>query len=295
MEYLGDNKPVNHIRPLLSVCITTYQHAGLIQKCLDSVLMQQTDFPFEIIIGEDDSSDGTREICEEYAKKHTDRIRLFLRSRKDVIYLNGTPSNRFNYTENLKAVRGGYVAFCDGDDYWTDKSKLQRQVDLFRSDSRLTFVFHKAHKINDEGEIITPIPPNPPPIHNGVMDKNYFIIHSTKNFASSSMCVTRNVVENLPRWVYIATGGDMFVSLLAATYGDVAYIDKVMSIYRYSFKRGWRSRVYRNKLSVARLIFQNIRSYISYLMWSRGKNAWPVLKCILLQKYMLLKLIFRKI
>lgn len=295
MEYLGDNKPVNQITPLVSVCITTYQHAGLIQQCLDSVLMQQTDFDFEIIVGEDDSTDGTRNICKEYAEKHPDKIRLFLRSREDVIYLNRTPSNRFNYIENLKAARGTYLAFCDGDDYWTDKKKLQNQVNLFQSDQRLSFVFHKAHKINDEGEVITPIPPNPPPIRNGIMNKNYFIMHGTKNFASSSMCITRRVIENLPQWTYVATGGDMFISLLAATYGDIGYIDRVMSIYRYSYKRGWRSRVYKDKRSVARLIIQNIRSYTSYLMWSHGKNAWPVLKCIILQKYMLFKLIFRKI
>jgi glycosyltransferase involved in cell wall biosynthesis len=115
--------------PVVSVCIQTYQHVAFIGKCLDSILMQETRFPFEIILGEDESTDGTRDICIAYANKYPGKIRLFLRSRKDVIYINGKPSGRFNFIENLKAAKGDYIAICEGDDYWTDKHKLQKQVD----------------------------------------------------------------------------------------------------------------------------------------------------------------------
>jgi glycosyltransferase involved in cell wall biosynthesis len=72
-------------KPLVSICCVTYQHVNYIKNTLDSFLMQKTDFDYEICLGEDESNDGTREICQEYAKKHLDKVRLFLRNRKDVI------------------------------------------------------------------------------------------------------------------------------------------------------------------------------------------------------------------
>ena len=121
--------------PVVSVCVVTYQHKDFIRSCLDGILMQKTNFPFEIILGEDESTDGTREICKAYAEKYPDKIKLFLRSRKDVIYINQHATGRFNFMENLKAARGKYIAFCEGDDYWIDEYKLQKQVD-FRSEER---------------------------------------------------------------------------------------------------------------------------------------------------------------
>jgi glycosyltransferase involved in cell wall biosynthesis len=130
MEYLGTEKPINKIQPVVSVCITTYNHAAFIAECLDSVLMQETDFHFEIIVGEDDSTDGTREICKQYAEKFPDKIRLFLRNADDKIFINGKKTGRFNFLENFKSARGKYIALCDGDDYWLTSSKLQFQYNF---------------------------------------------------------------------------------------------------------------------------------------------------------------------
>jgi len=124
-EYLGESKPVNKITPLVSVSVATYQHAPYIRECLDSILNQETNFPFEIIIGEDESVDGTREICIEYAEKFPDKIRLFLRDR-EISHLkdeNGKLIKRLNgiFTFGLMSSRGKYIALCEGDDYWTGK------------------------------------------------------------------------------------------------------------------------------------------------------------------------------
>ena len=121
---------------VVSVCIQTYQHARYIRECLDSVLMQKVDFPWEIIIGEDDSTDGTREVCIEYAEKYPNLIRLFLRSRKDVIYVNDKPTGRHNMIENIKAARGKYIALLEGDDFWLNEYKLQKQIDFLDKKSR---------------------------------------------------------------------------------------------------------------------------------------------------------------
>src|SRR5690606_24131225 len=109
----------------------------------------QTTFPFEIILGEDESNDGTREICKQYAAQYPDKIKLFLRSRKDVIYINGNPTGRFNFIENLKACSGKYIALCEGDDYWTDPLKLQKQVDFLENNSDFALCFHMVEVLKD--------------------------------------------------------------------------------------------------------------------------------------------------
>src|SRR5690606_21433837 len=116
--------------PKVSVLVQTYNHAPYIRQCLDGILMQETDFDFEILLGEDASTDGTREICIEYAQEHPDKIRLFLHSRENNISINGRPSGRFNFCNNLFEANGEYIAFCEGDDYWIDEFKLQKQMDF---------------------------------------------------------------------------------------------------------------------------------------------------------------------
>lgn len=111
--------------PLVSVCIVAYNHEKYIREAIDGVMMQKTDFEFEVVIGEDCSTDGTREICFEYQKRFPDRIRVLWADR-NVRKLGG------NSARCRARCRGLYMAFCEGDDYWTDDRKLQKQVDLIR-------------------------------------------------------------------------------------------------------------------------------------------------------------------
>ena len=133
---------------LVSVCIQTYQHKDYIKQCLDGVLMQKTNFPFEILLGEDQSIDGTKEICIEYAKKHPTKIRLFLHRRENNIKINKTPTGRFNFLYNLYQAIGKYIAFCEGDDYWTDPYKLQKQVDFLEANPDYGMCFTRFKTFN---------------------------------------------------------------------------------------------------------------------------------------------------
>ncbi|OYW17265.1 MAG: hypothetical protein B7Z54_08515, partial [Sphingobacteriales bacterium 12-47-4] len=135
---------------LLSVCLQTFQQAAFIRQAIDSVLAQETDFPFEILIGEDDSTDGTREICREYVQRFPDRIRLFLRHESEKIYINGVKTGRFNFLSNLQAARGKYIALLDGDDYWPDTRKLQKQVEALEKNPSLSICFSRV-EIEQDG------------------------------------------------------------------------------------------------------------------------------------------------
>lgn len=155
-EYLGINKPINKITPLVSITIATYQHRDYIKQCLDGVLMQETSFPYEIIIGEDGSVDGTQEICIEYAKKHPNKIRLFIRDRKLSQFTDSDGSiRRFNGIWNRMSSRGKYIAWCEGDDYWIDSLKLQKQVDILENNCNIGLCYTGAKVFNQNKQTFT--------------------------------------------------------------------------------------------------------------------------------------------
>ena len=112
--------------PLVSVLMITFNHRPYIAEAIEGVLMQKTDFPIELVIGEDCSTDGTREIVLEYQKQHPDAIRVITSERN----VGASP----NELRTFKACRGKYIAFCEGDDYWHHPHKLQKQVDILEED-----------------------------------------------------------------------------------------------------------------------------------------------------------------
>ena len=149
IEYLGTDKPVNRTKPLVSVCITAYQHAKYIEQCLSGAIAQNADFPYEVLVGEDDSNDGTREICKQFAEKYPDKIRLFLHERANNYLIAGEPSGQNNFVNNLREARGEFLAFCDGDDFWTQPDKIQRQVKAMADAPQSLICFHKVDSIHD--------------------------------------------------------------------------------------------------------------------------------------------------
>src|SRR5262245_48465575 len=106
----------------VTVLVMTYNHAGFIAQALDSVLGQEVNFTYEVVISEDCSADGTREIVIAYQKNYPDRIRLLLSERN-------LHSNEI-VVRGLQAAQGQYIALLDGDDYWTSAHKLQKQVEF---------------------------------------------------------------------------------------------------------------------------------------------------------------------
>ena len=108
----------------LSVLIITYNQSRYIRQAVESALMQKTDFQYEIVIGEDGSSDHTRAILQQLDREHPGRLRLLFR--------NANIGMMQNFTQTLDACRGEYVALLEGDDYWTDTAKLQTQIDQLR-------------------------------------------------------------------------------------------------------------------------------------------------------------------
>ena len=139
------------LTPLVSICCLSYNHSPFIRKCLDGFLMQETTFPLEILIHDDASTDGTDEIVREYAANYPDKIfPLFEEKNK---YSNGYKGRMdfFNYNR----ARGKYIATCEGDDYWTDPLKLQKQVDFMETHPDFSVCFHRCkHRYSAEEKYV---------------------------------------------------------------------------------------------------------------------------------------------
>ncbi|MGM0635463.1 MAG: glycosyltransferase family 2 protein [Bacteroidota bacterium] len=232
-EYLGTNKPVNKISPLVSVCIATYQHVNYIKDCLEGALMQKTDFDFEIILGEDESTDGTREICIEYAEKYPDKIRLFLRNR-ETSQLYDNKDNficRFNGKWNRESAQGKYIAMCEGDDYWTDPLKLQKQVDFLEANPDFVVCSHNAKIVDQNGKLIQ---------EKKLPKLNEDKIYSSTELKKGAFLLTLSIVfknlpifKNYPEESFKVLNGDTFLISLLGKFGKGYYMENIRpAVYR---------------------------------------------------------------
>ena len=132
--------------PLVSILIATYNQEQFITRAVDSALMQKTDFKYEILVGDDCSTDMTGKICAEYQKKHPDKIR-FVTASCNVRALGG------NFTRLQYLARGEYIAPLEGDDYWTDPTKLQTQIEIFRQYPEVTLCMAGRETLATDGSV----------------------------------------------------------------------------------------------------------------------------------------------
>lgn len=135
-------------KPLVSICCITYNHAPFIRKAIEGFLMQKTNFPIEILIHDDCSTDGTTEIVREYAEMYPDVIKPLYETENQYPKVGTAGIDMFNYGR----AQGKYIAYCEGDDYWTDPLKLQKQVDWMEANPEYSVCFHtfKNHNVYED-------------------------------------------------------------------------------------------------------------------------------------------------
>jgi glycosyltransferase involved in cell wall biosynthesis len=203
----------------VSACIITYNHEAFLRECLDGAINQKGDIEYEIVIGEDKSSDLTKQICIEYAEKHSKLIRFYPRVKN--MGMIG------NWIETIQNCQGKYIALCEGDDYWTDPLKLQKQVDFLEANPDYVLCFHKINILKTNGEIvedfITKVPENYESIDTLACLGNY--IHTPS-------VVFRNVITKFPAEFEKSPIGDYYLYMMLAEYGKFKYLEDNMAVYR---------------------------------------------------------------
>lgn len=246
------------MQPKVSVSITTYNHEKYIAQAIDSVLMQKTDFDYEIIIGEDDSSDQTRAIVQAYQQKYPDKIRLFLNSRANVIYINGKPTGRWNFVNNLKHAQGQYVALLEGDDYWTSPYKLQTQVDLLDARPDCALCAHPVLRFSENGTQKSKI--SGPP----VIKEAYTLADLLeRNFIPTCSVMFRNhLFDDFPDWYYTTPMGDWPLHILNTRHGDIGFINKPLAAHRMHDGGLWSTQNVANRQKTKVAFLKLIREYL---------------------------------
>ncbi len=210
-------------QPLVSVHIITYNHAEFIAQSLEGVLMQQTDFPFEIIVGEDFSSDGTREIVFEYEKKYPEKIRV-VTDHKNV----GASRNAIRAFD---ACKGKYIAVLEGDDYWIDPLKLQKQAGFLEQNPDFSVCFTNTRVDYFHGA-------SPSYLLNEGIQKDIFTLDDLIGedeiwfMATASLMFRTNTILPLPEWFPHSKSGDIPLAILSAKHGKIKYLPDVTSVYR---------------------------------------------------------------
>lgn len=207
------------MKPLVSILCITYNQKRFIKQTIDSFLEQKTDFPFEILVHDDASTDGTTEILKEYADMHPGIFRLFLEKE------NQYSKRNFRFIKDMYiAAKGKYIATCEGDDFWTDPTKLQRQVDFLDKHQDYALVFHPVRVFYENGEQEDSIFPD---------IKSDFTV---KRLLQGNFIQTNSVVYrargNYKDMEYDVVPGDWYTHLYHAQSGKIGFIDRVMSAYR---------------------------------------------------------------
>jgi len=204
--------------PVVTVRTYTYQHGPYIRDCIEGVLAQKTTFPFEYIIGEDCSADGTREIVFEYAQRYPDIIR--------VVTADYNVGGKANVRRCINRTRGKYVALCEGDDYWISPLKLQRQVDLMEAHPDVSLCFHNALILNEKYAAARVFFETPPA---AILD---FAAAYQLTLPTASILARSQVLAVLPDWLLKTWCGDLPLRLWCAHQGNFGYLDQIMSVYR---------------------------------------------------------------
>ncbi|AZB24428.1 GNAT family N-acetyltransferase [Chryseobacterium bernardetii] len=233
----------------LSVFIMVYNHAEYLKECIDNILNQKTDFNYDIVVGEDCSKDNSREILLNYQKLYPGKFKLLLHNQNI-----GAMKNQY---ETFKNCTGTYIAICEGDDYWTDPLKLQKQVDFLEENKDFILCFHKVKILKPTGELvddfITKVPEN-------------FELRETLaiklNYIHTPSVLFRNVIQNEIDSIEFKNSpiGDYFLYMILTKYGKIGYLEDSMAVYRYGV--GIFSSL--NKIKHIRaniLLFTNLYSY----------------------------------
>jgi glycosyltransferase involved in cell wall biosynthesis len=213
--------------PVLSVCLITYNHVKYIRQAIDSVLMQRVNFSWELIIADDYSTDGTRDVLVEYKEKHPDRITLLLQSKN--------VGAAQNWLDLITTPKAKYIAYFEGDDYWTDPLKLQKQVDFLETNDDFVACYHDVKVVDSNGNLLRKSKNSF--VHNRDISSEELI--GGRVMSMLSLCF-RNVIKEFPEEFYKSPTGDNFLCSLLGNYGKGKFLDIVEpSAYRMHSGGAW--------------------------------------------------------
>jgi glycosyltransferase involved in cell wall biosynthesis len=234
---------------ILSICCITYNHEKFIEQTIEGFLMQQTDFPFEIVIHDDASSDDTATIVKRFADENPNKIRATIWSTNKGMMLN--------FSGCMQDCCGKYIALCEGDDYWIDPYKLQKQVDFLEANEDYAICFHRAN-VFQHGELkLHPIPE----VKNEYY--TYADLLATYNFIMTASVVFRNI-KLFPAIISSLPYGDMGLYFaLTRNLSKIGCLPHVMSVYRIHENGVWSNIQADQRLKIHYKFYKQLFPYLN--------------------------------
>ena len=250
----------------ISVCMITYGHEAYIQKAIEGVLMQIVDFEIELIVADDCSPDQTSEIVKSIQNNHKNGE--WIKYTKHKKNMGMMP----NFIWALEQCKGKYIALCEGDDYWTDPLKLQKQVVHLEENLGINICFHKAD-IKKTGLNLHTIPK---PFHKQAF--NYIELLKYYNFITTASVVFRKPINfELPKWFETVPFGDLALYKIIARDSQIQCIDEVMSVYRIHEKGVYSGlnelKAQKNYFNFYKIIFQILDKKEKQVVKSKVKKV----------------------
>ena len=218
----------------VSICCTAFNHENYIEETLQGFLIQETKFPFEIIIHDDASTDKTLSIIKKYKDIYSDLITLIAQDKNQ--YSQGKKVARdFIWSK----AKGDYIAMCEGDDYWISKEKLQLQFDALQANMKVDLCFHDHYNLDVYGKI------TPSLIHldreMGVIGISEILSSNGSFMSTASLMVKKVSLLNMPEWFSFTPVSDFFIQAVCSVNGAL-YLPQKMSVYRAFAPGSWTSK-----------------------------------------------------
>jgi glycosyltransferase involved in cell wall biosynthesis len=235
----------------LSVCVITYNHQEFIEKAIISVLEQDVNFEYEIVVGEDCSTDSTASVIKRLENDYPNRL--------SVTYRDSNIGGRANLYDTIRACRGEYIAFLEGDDYWTSRNKLQLQVEFLDENQRYSGVFHRTRSINEtnpSSEYIFPLV-DPPELVG--LD---FLILNDNQVTTSSLIARRVCLSDIRVWLADVKPGDWPLCMMLANQGPLGFIPLEMSHHRQHPAGNWTRLSPHHRLALVVRMLQHVKGLV---------------------------------
>ena len=211
---------------VVSVLMITYNHEKYIDEAIRGILMQQVDFHVELLICNDASTDNTNKVIESCILNNSSQLTITYSHHKQNIGMMA------NFIFGLEHCKGKYIALCEGDDYWTDPLKLQKQVDFLDQNPIASACFHNAEILFEDGSNKPNQIINSPKQAKWAYTKDFFEKRETWFMATASVMMRRKFVNPLPTWFVDCKSGDIPMYVILSENGPIGYLEETMSIYR---------------------------------------------------------------
>ena len=215
---------IENSNPLVSICCLTYNQVHYLRQCIESLIMQKTSFAFEILIHDDCSNDGTQDIIKEYASLYPIVVKPYIQSENQFSQGKGYVGIKIN----VNRARGKYLAFCEGDDYWIDPLKLQKQADFLDNHPEYSLIGSNGIVLHTSCEKGLNYFNN----QNSLRDVSFNELVNTWAFPSASLFFRKEVFNYYPIWADELSFADDIIVMTCAIHGKVATLGELSCVYR---------------------------------------------------------------